>query len=321
MAFLDCQQTTFREDMVLEADEGTVSFHMWKPVSRSLGSLLDLRPSRHNQSRRQIGTHLEEFWDLISQYCSRTLSKEEDVLNALTGVLKTFMPTLGEFRFGMPIHFLGLMLLWETEDKLLVVRRTGTDIPSWSWAAWQGYKSRYDAMGGFLTNAASPVQFFELADRDETRPITSSRLIADPIYLERPYPRIKDQCRPSSPLPKEKLESCKLTSPFHKYLLFWTSTARFIVERRPILSDQCDYAVRNKQGISVGTLALSPEWRISQPDRLEFIVLAVLYGHLLHLMAIEWVDGIARRVQAMGRPVGQQVWLDANPVQKLIVLG
>lgn len=327
MVFFECKQTTFREDVILESDEGEVSLSMWQPVTRILDSANGLKLSG-KKDRMETGMQLEKFRDIVSQYCSRALSYEEDVLNAFAGILNTFVPAFGEFRFGIPTRFLSLMLLWKAEGRLRATRRTGVDIPSWSWAAWKGYKFSLDSKGGFLQNASSPIQYFEISTRDKYIQIASSALISDPIPLARLHGRIKAHCATTVPLSLEGLSNCRPTSPFCKYLFFWTSAAIFYVDENSISSEEVndvcdtyDYYVRGKDDSIIGTITLSQEWRKSQSNKLELIILAVMYGHLLHVMAIEWMDGIAQRVQILNEPIEQGMWLGANPQRKFIVLG
>ena len=105
------------------------------------------------------------------------------------------------------------------------------------------------------------------------------------------------------------------------------STAFFHVDQEPTanvssaLSYQCTYEVRDKHDSAIGKLALNQELRESRPGQIEFIMLAISNISYLHVMAIEWVDDIAQRLQVLDRPVAQEMWMAAYPHRKLIVLG
>jgi hypothetical protein len=328
MVFFECKQTTFREDVVLESDRGEVSLSMWQPVTRIIDSTDGLKVSEKNRERIGIGMQLEEFRDIVSQYCSRALSHEGDVLNAFAGVLNTFEPALGEFRFGMPLRFLSLMLLWKAEGRFEPTRRTGVDIPSWSWAAWKGYKFSLDSHGGLLQNASSPIMDFQMSTTDTYSHVGGSGLISDPISLARLHDSIKAHCATAVPPSFAGLQNRGLTPSLSRYLCFWTSAAAFSVDEKSVspeeissARDTFDYYVRGKDERVIGTITLSQKWRRAQSNKLELIVLAVLNGHLLHVMAIERVDGIAQRVQILNEPIEQGIWLRANPQRKFITLG
>lgn len=326
IVYFNCQETTFREDVTLEASEGEVRLMMWKSVSRIPNTASKGAPER-NLSRLEVGIRLEDFRDIVSQYCSRSLSHERDILNAFLGVMKCFEPTLGEFQFGIPIRFIGLMLLWGAKDRFPVPRGAAVAIPSWSWAAWKDYEFSLDSKGGFLQNGSCPLQFFTLSGGGECTPILSSDLINNAIYHVRLHGEIKKHCQATTAPSLSK--ALNFTTKFlnHSYLVIWTSTAFFHVDQEPTanvssaLSYQYTYEVRDKHGSAIGKLALNHELRKSRPGQVEFIMLAISNISYLHVMAIEWVDDIAQRLQILDRPVAQERWMAAYPHRKLIVLG
>jgi hypothetical protein len=71
---------------------------------------------------------------LIAQYIRRTLTKEEDMLNAFFGILSRFEDTISTHFWGLPSKEFGRAPLWATDLSFPVKRRLS--FPSWSWAGW-----------------------------------------------------------------------------------------------------------------------------------------------------------------------------------------
>ncbi len=94
-------------------------------------------------------------WDnLVSSYLERTLTYEEDILRAFSGVLGALDGSMSEgFHFGLPQQFSDAALLWVPMERLTQRKdlRDGvarTDFPSWSWAGWKGAtQSQINAFG------------------------------------------------------------------------------------------------------------------------------------------------------------------------------
>ncbi|MCJ1461272.1 hypothetical protein MMC28_011654 [Mycoblastus sanguinarius] len=94
-------------------------------------------------------------WDnIVSSYLNRRLTYEEDILRALSGVLKALDGSMSEgFHFGLPQQFFDAALLWVPSEPL--TRREDLrdgiakpTLPSWSWAGWKGaIKSQINAFG------------------------------------------------------------------------------------------------------------------------------------------------------------------------------
>jgi hypothetical protein len=86
-----------------------------------------------------------DFLQCVEHYTSRNLSYAEDILNAFAGFSNVLQgQLLTRICYGMSIHFLLQSLLWCPAE--LMEGREGVDnVPSWSWAAWQG-NVRYDGL-------------------------------------------------------------------------------------------------------------------------------------------------------------------------------
>lgn len=85
----------------------------------------------------------ETEWDyksynsLVSTYTSRTLTDQNDALNACRGVLNMMAQNARcQFNFGLPVEDFHRALLWKPHHENTVLRRE--DFPSWSWLGWIG---------------------------------------------------------------------------------------------------------------------------------------------------------------------------------------
>jgi hypothetical protein len=79
------------------------------------------------------------YTSAIQEFTRRTLSKQEDGINAVQGVLGTLSSQFGSFHCGLPESHFGAALLWgpmeyETIKKYPIEE---APFPSWSWARWK----------------------------------------------------------------------------------------------------------------------------------------------------------------------------------------
>lgn len=105
------------------------------------GSIEKLRDGRTIIVRSET---FKEYVKLIKQYTQRQLTNPSDILRALAGLLNIFercfkSPTSQ----GLPEILLDAAILWRPLEKL--VRRSIDDIPSWTWAGWEGKVEYEDA--------------------------------------------------------------------------------------------------------------------------------------------------------------------------------
>ena len=80
---------------------------------------------------------------IILHFTSRELSKPDDYLNALTGILKSWGASFREFAFvgGLPETVIDAALLWRPMgacERRLDLHSQTPIFPSWSWAGWEG---------------------------------------------------------------------------------------------------------------------------------------------------------------------------------------
>lgn len=88
------------------------------------------------------------FSNMVREYNERTLSYDQDALNAISGMLAVFSRAFeGGFMFGLPIMFFELALCWQPSSPFDLRRREAPHtpasavrpgLPSWSWVGWQG---------------------------------------------------------------------------------------------------------------------------------------------------------------------------------------
>jgi hypothetical protein len=117
-------------------------FHIAFPKSTSTAQALD------NQERntevlgdgRTIVVRpptFTQYTSIVALYSQRNLTKQADALNAVNGLLAMIALGLGtEMIYGLPENMLDAALLWKAQTCL--TPRCNKDIPSWSWAGWQG---------------------------------------------------------------------------------------------------------------------------------------------------------------------------------------
>lgn len=97
---------------------------------------------------------LKERDNFLSSYLERTLTYEEDILRAFSGIHGALNGSMSEeFHFGLPQQFFHAGLLWVPNEYLTRRKdvRNGiarAEFPSWSWAGWKGAtKSQINAFG------------------------------------------------------------------------------------------------------------------------------------------------------------------------------
>ena len=83
-------------------------------------------------------------------------------------------------------------------------------------------------------------------------------------------------------------------------------------------------AVRYRDGQDIGYIDLTAEWRGSRSDQLGFILVArnMRWAEsLLDLLCVEWIDGIAYRVQVIrNASITVKVWHTLDPEWRPVVL-
>ena len=107
-------------------------------------------------------------------------------------------------------------------------------------------------------------------------------------------------------------------------LIFWTQVVLIDVDRNQHKDNPSAMAVRDRDGRDIGYINLTVKWRDSRLERLSFALVARNMRwavSLLDLLCIEWINGIAYRVQVIrNASITDKVWHTLNPEWRLIVL-
>lgn len=128
-AYFLCAQSTHQEEL------GFVR-GFTNNQSRSLGRSRFSRLQEYNWSD---GDREEAYFRMLEEYSGRTLSCDSDILNALAGVDAVLeREYVSCTRFGHLESYFLVSLLWRPHE--CFGRRTGIDLPSWTWPAWTGGK-------------------------------------------------------------------------------------------------------------------------------------------------------------------------------------
>jgi len=83
-------------------------------------------------------TFLPNYVSVVTEYTQRSLSFQEDVFLAISGVLNSLDPSDMAFSGCLPRAWMGQALLWQPRMGTTYTSRHETvmGVPSWSWAAW-----------------------------------------------------------------------------------------------------------------------------------------------------------------------------------------
>ena len=120
--FFQCRSAAMREDIIAEEALGWSIEHALDPIET-----LD------NLDTRALQIYMRS----IQLYTSRKLTKQNDVLNAFTGIGNLISSSLGSntsLVWGLPTTHFDFALLWEPRDA--PKHRDLKEFPSWSWCGW-----------------------------------------------------------------------------------------------------------------------------------------------------------------------------------------
>ncbi|KAF2431138.1 hypothetical protein EJ08DRAFT_649207 [Tothia fuscella] len=341
-----CAKAQWDEDICLEEwiiDSPSYEGHKTQPLLRMLDDWSRL-PLPYEQRRHM----LQGLASLLEQYTSRTLSYDDDILNAFAGVGEILEPYLGRPHWGVPASGFYMFLQFENWSSQLVKRRKG--YPSWSWRGWHLPKG--DKI--YIDGAAEALLDFHLLHRDSKLMLVldgRSMSSSEEQYDQR-HPHFEGR------VGREDIISLPLTA-YHfsarshlPFVAFYTSCAVFRISdaperysrdtgrwfdlRHPSSGKKLKTVARTTtykesgevykdyeiERITRSALTLNEDWSKDRPRDQEFIVIA--YGNheksWSRLMLIEWTDGIAYRVPVTAT-VSAVDWWTFKPMRKLIVLG
>jgi hypothetical protein len=239
--------------------------------------------------------------------------------------LKLLIPVLGPCIFGIPVHYLYWALLWSTEDSFPLQRRSGLGLPSWSWTAWKGFEKEISFTVYEAAHFSTPIQFYVFKDVDPLEKL-DQRLLAPFQFTESLNPQLKVHFK-AAKFQDLRVEVQKnMSTPYHKYLLFWTSMAYIQVDRQTYGNIPNAFVIRDRPkdlNLVGSQVYLDPFWRANQPDLLPFILIAWSIGSkiMFKYMLIDIVNGISKRVQLVDGAISQDDWMLLGPQKSFIVLG
>jgi hypothetical protein len=228
---------------------------------------------------------------------------------------------LGSFHWGLPENNFERALLWNTSAEYPIARRPG--FPSWSWAGWRHEQQKGISPGWvYDSDETSVVTYHRFNGSGELVPIRHGE---EPVKLKIDLELRAHFDYPSAPTPNLEEQESR-----DHLLVFWTSSA--IIPLLRIGPNR--YIVgggRYSEQYHFRSFALKDEWYDKQSSGVEFIVISSgsrgnypVNNWDLDTMIIEWIDGIAYRVQVPGvntERIPQEFWQSAKPQRKLIILG
>ncbi|KAF2817208.1 HET-domain-containing protein [Mytilinidion resinicola] len=311
--FFSCGVGDWIEDTCLEVF-GAVKPVFWRRHDFPRLALDDLEGRTKEDLFRNVYVHL------LNSYLRRDLSKAADILNAFSGITTALRPYLGPFIYGVPRELFSVSLTWSEDD--IPERRQG--FPSWSWAGWV-HSSTTKVMFPAPVNVDPILTAWFLSRTGKVIRIRYEALAPMSHPLLRAH-----FGQPRRPV-EEGLEVLLRTwrTPPH-VLAFYTSSAKFVVlpsEKR--FKGSAYYSklipsskVLDYEDYILVNLGLPEDWLLRRPSSQEFIAVAEQRSsRKLFVVLVEWIEGIAYRVNMAQILVPVAFWLRARPQRKAVLLG
>jgi hypothetical protein len=142
-----CRGGTWREDVnALDGSNSSISFPWLRltPLSPPSNDMAraGLQTTQEDESVRLFRLPaMHQYIEAVEDLSRRTIGQSADILSAFEGLANIlggpgFLDS--PFRKGLPIHFLDVSLLWQSDEP---IRRRRDDFnqcpPSWTWAGWE----------------------------------------------------------------------------------------------------------------------------------------------------------------------------------------
>ena len=355
-AYFQCSCGICSEDAIGEYHDPAAFVHhstnLWNPRNRysadTEGDFGDLWLSFSGYSSESEG--FRAYCNFVSVYLRRQLSFPEDILHALSGLLKVFersMDTL--FLFGLPLRWFGHALLWEPYGPARRRNLSGPhgsiqQFPSWSWSGWDtGSEPPYwltiDEIEGL-------VDHWMVADDSKALPIYTCKNMRGRLDGL----GISDDDQEAANLGVTLLPVSQCTSSSfgsYKYLLSKTAIASFCLSRESqkvqnegLWADGIHLKVFSSEGDWIGLILVDRQWTKSQIHgrrNFDFMLLSSAkrarieedplfdvthyrkrQWYLLNVMLLKWEGEFAERV-AVG-VVHEDAWRAARPRPKFVKL-
>jgi len=348
-AFLRCEKELRCEDFGLGFSSCYEQDRKWDlPLPPFYRRIND--PDRH---------YPRTFSRLLAQFVRRTLSFEQDILDAFIGILTRMEhgeDGIGAHMWGLPSREFGAALQWMTHEPWPSVERAG--FPSWSWVGWvhendtlrpgAGVPDIYEGSDGRMTDV-SVLTWYKY--HDDKRFHIAGKADFDRIlcYLDQGKWANKPLDDPNKSLSaKTALQSMfnpkpgknidlfiKQTTycepPLSHHIFLWASCVSLYIDRGSTAECQSatwKFAIRIKKGGPViGHIQLRPEWRKREPDFMPFFVstASVSSGELKFKIVLTKLHRVTdlpsyKRIQVSQTPICATDWALANPKSRLIAL-
>ncbi|KAJ8114527.1 hypothetical protein OPT61_g3614 [Boeremia exigua] len=321
LVYFSCKEAVYAEDVVPSKDFDT------DLAMLSGAESVRLRPS--------MSKHWQTYQRAVENYSERVLTKQEDALDAFSGILHTIDKKRSVM--GLPVSVFDKALLWQPKQRLQC-RQT---FSSWSWVGW---------IGGvhWLRNGNSASQdthpdlrtWIVWYSSSTVNCNTSAFLLHGPPHLPCPTPTNNARsslftanprtCVPTPTLLPHRLRSSGAQHEGLQFLQFWTFSAQArirldplaIVKNRSLLVENTGNGLRkfhvlNDQDRYCGWVLLDQTWIetifAQRGATYEFVLLSEVDtddlesdGNAFNAMIITWTDGIAKRAglgQIMDRAI------------------
>jgi hypothetical protein len=300
-----------------------------------------------------VEAYKEVHIPLLNEYLRRDLTYKDDRLAAFSGILSAEEDILGTFRWGLPCKLLARALLWElsfskTTGRISTSRNAVSctlirypEFPSWSWTGWT-FPSSTKLLGGpelykgSTSKMTGSQEIFPLVHIFE---ITQNGDLSSLLGPRNPGGGIEGHDMPSinsiNKILSQKhqlvlnivpvLPTQNLGVPQSHALVFWASVATFRVSKHgKDMHKTPGLGHYDILGCADRTVQLREKWRESQPDTMEFVLIAEdgetgTNNGSLHSILIERDGNVMRRVAVPSRMTRYQ-WVTGRPENKLIVL-
>lgn len=328
-AFFLCKSSLLYEDTNLESQ------------AMNLGS----------SASRQNLLNMDYFSSVMTAYgsfaidlCKRSFGLDSDILLAFKGIEQWLKSRSNDtdqridyFHWGVPETIFDTVICWSFPMHDPTWRRGCDSFPSWCWAGWKLHPGpAFGKAPSIVMPTGVLIEYrcawFVFAEDGKLRRLRTlpgrrfvveglSEIVEDEVALQ-DIPKI----------PKDIPDS--------HLVFFWTTESLLTVDRNgceysyrqindPSLQNST-FTVRNPfTGDEIGEVTLHRDWRSRQPDRLSFIALLKVRDknperehpeNGWFVMLVEWIDGIAHRVQTLKTPIEGDIWEKTRPERRLVSL-
>jgi hypothetical protein len=173
--YVHCPEKILREDSYVEEcrpGDGWIQF-----LSEDI--------KEHMDSRFKDGY---AFTMSLQHYIGRSLTKQEDILHAFSGVTNLYQTVLGEIWWGIPVKYFVPILAWQPWYHLrhATFRGRRSGFPSWSWAGWEFMNGEEIKFYFFESKTLlEMIQIFRLNSFGELEPLPTTGMQShQPLYAD-----------------------------------------------------------------------------------------------------------------------------------------